>query len=363
MNAEWTELAPLPPSSPGAIQPGVAGPFTGLHGNTLIVAGGANFPDTMPWHGGRKKYHNEIYLLQLPYGSEGWKAAGGSSGLPRPVAYGASASVRAGVVCMGGENESGITDEAFMISITDGKPLIIPLPELPVPLSGAAAASSGSVVFIAGGQTTDGSSSSMWSLDTEEISQGWRKHAEMPLPLINSVMAAVEGKELKIWIIGGRTRGEGDATSVIRQEIFSYSPAADRWIKAGNLTGETGVMPLAAGTGAAIDERYVALFGGNDGSVFNKVEAVLSAMATESDTLELKQLENEYISLQESHPGFSRAVLILDTKTGRCTQAGEIPGPAQVTTTAVQTPWGIVIPSGEIKPGVRTTETRMAGFR
>jgi N-acetylneuraminic acid mutarotase len=77
----------------------------------------------------------------------------------------------------------------------------------------------------------------------------------------------------------------------------------------------------------------------------------------------LKQLENEYISLQESHPGFSRAVLILDTKTGRCTQAGEIPGPAQVTTTAVQTPWGIVIPSGEIKPGVRTTETRMAGFR
>ncbi|HPK85378.1 MAG TPA: cyclically-permuted mutarotase family protein, partial [Bacteroidales bacterium] len=62
MNAEWTELAPLPPSSPGAIQPGVAGPFTGLHGNTLILAGGANFPDTMPWHGGRKKYHNEIYL-------------------------------------------------------------------------------------------------------------------------------------------------------------------------------------------------------------------------------------------------------------------------------------------------------------
>ena len=363
MNAEWTELAPLPPSSPGAIQPGVAGPFTGLHGNTSIVAGGANFPDTMPWHGGRKKYHNEIYLLQLPHGSEGWKAAGGSSGLPRPVAYGASASVRAGVVCMGGENESGITDEAFMISIIDGKPQIIPLPDLPVPLSGAAAASSGSVVFIAGGQTPDGSSASMWSLDTDKISQGWRKHAEMPLPLINSVMAAVEGKELTIWIIGGRTRGEGDATSVIRQEIFSYSPAADRWTRAGNLTGKTGVMPLAAGTGAAIDERYVALFGGNDGSVFNKVEAVLSAMATESDTLELKQLKNEYISLQESHPGFSRAVLILDTKTGRCTQAGEIPGPAQVTTTAVQTPWGIVIPSGEIKPGVRTTAIRMAGFR
>jgi len=176
-------------------------------------------------------------------------------------------------------------------------------------------------------------------------------------------MAAVEGKELTIWMIGGRTRGEGDDISVIRPEIFSYSPAADRWTLAGDLTGKTGLMALAAGTGAAIDGRFVVLFGGNDGSVFNRVEAILSAMATESDTSMLKQLKNEYISLQESHPGFSREVIILDTETGNCTRAGEIPGPAQVTTTAVQTPWGIVIPSGEIKPGVRTTAARMARFR
>lgn len=363
MNAEWTELVPLPPASPGTVQPGVAGPFAGLHGNTLIVAGGANFPDTMPWHGGRKKYHDEVYMVQLPYGSEGWKVVAGSDGLPNPVAYGASASVRAGVVCMGGETESGITDKVFIISVAGGRPLITPLPDLPVPLSGAAAASAGSVVFIAGGQTPYGSSRSLWSLDTEAISLGWKKHAEMPLPLINSVMAAVEGKELTIWMIGGRTRGEGDDTSVIRPEIFSYSPAADRWVLAGDLTGKAGIEPLAAGTGAAIDRRYVVLFGGNDGSVFNRVEAILSAMATESDNYKLKRLKNEYISLQESHPGFSRAVIILDTETGRCTLAGEIPGPAQVTTTAVQTPWGIVIPSGEIKPGVRTTATRMARFR
>jgi len=363
MNAEWTELVPLPPASPGAVQPGVAGPFAGLHGNTLIVAGGANFPDTMPWHGGRKKYHDEVYLLQLPYGNEGWKVLAGSDGLPRPVAYGASASVKAGVVCMGGETETGMTDKVCIISVAGGRPLITPLPDLPVPLSGAAAASAGSVVFIAGGQTPSGSSRSLWSLDTEDVSLGWKEHTEMPLPLINSVMAAVEGKELTILMIGGRTRGEGDDTSVIRPEIFRYYPAADRWTLAGDLTGKTGVMPLAAGTGAAIDGRFVVLFGGNDGSVFNRVEAILSAMATESDTSMLKQLKNEYISLQESHPGFSREVIIIDTETGRCTRAGEIPGPAQVTTTAVQTPWGIVIPSGEIKPGVRTTAARMARFR
>jgi hypothetical protein len=54
---------------------------------------------------------------------------------------------------------------------------------------------------------------------------------------------------------------------------------------------------------------------------------------------------------------------LFDTETGKSFRAGEIPGPAQVTTTAVVTPWGIVIPSGEIKPGIRTPEVRMVKFR
>ncbi|MBR90601.1 MAG: galactose oxidase, partial [Verrucomicrobiales bacterium] len=28
---------------------GVAGPFVGVHNDVLIVAGGANFPEGMPW--------------------------------------------------------------------------------------------------------------------------------------------------------------------------------------------------------------------------------------------------------------------------------------------------------------------------
>jgi len=56
-------------------------------------------------------------------------------------------------------------------------------------------------------------------------------------------------------------------------------------------------------------------------------------------------------------------VIILDTETGKCHHAGELPGPAQVTTAAVGTPWGIIIPSGEIRPGVRTPAIRMVKFR
>lgn len=185
----------------------------------------------------------------------------------------------------------------------------------------------------------------------------------MPLPLINSVMAVMPGNDPELWMLGGRTRGDGDDTSVIRSEIFSYSLSADMWTLEGDITDGNKVLRLAAGTGASVDDRFIALFGGNDGSVFNRVEALLSSMAGEADSARLAQMRKEYISLQESHPGFSREVIILDTETRKCFAAGEIPGPAQVTTTAVETPWGIVIPSGEVKPGVRTTAARMARFR
>ncbi len=363
MNVEWTDLAPLPPAAPALVQPGVAGPFAGLHGKMLVVAGGANFPDTMPWHGGRKQYHDEIYVLPLPAGNKEWKVFSAGEGLKRPVAYGASASVSAGVVCLGGETENGISDEAFIISVAGGRPLITPLPPLPVPLSSAAAASSGSVVYLAGGLTPEGSTNALWRLDTENIAAGWKKLADMPLPLVNSVMVAQQGSDTILWMIGGRTRATTDDMSEIRSELFHYSPASNSWTHKGDLRNGANVLKFAAGTGAAIDSRHIVLFGGNDGAVFNRVEAILSAMTRETDTAVLKQMRQEYIHMQESHPGFSRDVILVDTENGRCFPAGEIPGPAQVTTTAVETPWGIVIPSGEIKPGVRTVDIRMAKFR
>jgi len=363
MNVNWTALVPLPPPAPDAVQPGVAGPFAGLHGNTLVVAGGANFPDTMPWHGGKKQYHDEIYLLDMSAGGGSWIVAGPEQALPVPVAYGASASVSAGLVCMGGETESGLTDRVYIISVAGERPVITPLPSLPVPLSGAASASAGSVVFIAGGVSPSGSSESLWRLDTENIGAGWQRLADIPLPLINSVMAVSEGRESSLWLLGGRTRGEGDDTSVIRSEIFRYSIAEDRWTLEGELSDGAEKLYLAAGTGAAVSGRHIAIFGGNDGSVFNRVELLLSEMAREDDPVRHEELRKEYISLQESHPGFSRSVILFDTQTRKSYRAGEIPGPAQVTTAAVTTPRGIIIPSGEIKPGIRTPEVRMVKFR
>ena len=76
---EWKQL----PSLPGPV--GIAAPFAGVSHGSMIVAGGANFPDKMPWEGGRKVWHDEAWILEKPDGK--WRSAGK---LPRPLAYGVS---------------------------------------------------------------------------------------------------------------------------------------------------------------------------------------------------------------------------------------------------------------------------------
>src|SRR3546814_15799598 len=64
----WEQLPPIP----DAVR--VAGPFGGVSGGELIVAGGANFPDGMPWEGVTKGWHEAVYVLPSPDGD--WDRAG-----------------------------------------------------------------------------------------------------------------------------------------------------------------------------------------------------------------------------------------------------------------------------------------------
>jgi len=59
---DWTELPELP------AELGVAGPFAGVSQDALIVAGGANFPNGVPWDGGEKVWYDDIYVLDRTEG-------------------------------------------------------------------------------------------------------------------------------------------------------------------------------------------------------------------------------------------------------------------------------------------------------
>lgn len=104
----------------------------------------------------------------------------------------------------------------------------------------------------------------------------------------------------------------------------------------------------------------ILLFGGDRGTTFSKVENYISLINKAPTQLEKEELILKKNQVLLSHPGFSQDILLYNIQTQSTKIAGLIPYATPVTTNAFY--WGkeIVIPSGEIKAGVRTPQILMA---
>lgn len=371
----WDELPPLPPSAGQTKQPGVAGPFVGVHHDALIVAGGANFPDRMPWDGGAKVWWDDIWVLEKADGAKLSWVSNKTFKLPRRLGYGVSVSTPEGVICAGGSDAEQCYAEVFMLS-WDAKVREIrrrPLPPMPEPLSFMAGALVGHTLYVAGGQhVMKGAtpSSAFWALDLSKRDLpgefAWSKLPSWPGPprLIPVAAAQRIGNQDAFFLFSGRRPESGRPTEVLR-DVFVFEPAAGRWRTLANVNGGAG-LSVMAGTAAPVGDEIL-LFGGDRGELFSELEAhdlkieLLRRRLAEAPVNGRAALERAIADqlaakkkIYDSHPGFGREVLAYAPRNNQWRVVGRSPVAPQVTTFAVK--WGdaIVIPSGEIRPGVRT---------
>ena len=61
---QWQVATELPPLENQIKSLGFAGPIAGVIKDKLVIAGGANFPDAMPWLGGRKNITMKCMFIQ-----------------------------------------------------------------------------------------------------------------------------------------------------------------------------------------------------------------------------------------------------------------------------------------------------------
>ena len=121
----------------------------------------------------------------------------------------------------------------------------------------------------------------------------------------------------------------GKAARRYLADAYQFSPGRS-WRRIADLPRATAAAPSPA---PAYGQSHLLVFGGDDG--INPPPA------------------GRVWELKDKHPGFSRDILAYHTITDTWTKMGMLPA-GHVTTTAVR--WGdsIIIPSGEIRPGVRT---------
>ena len=351
---EWSFTVPLPATSGEPEQRGLAGVMGGMHNNALLVAGGANFPDRMPWHGGEKKYWQEIYVL-LKKGEGNYQWYDKTFMLPAPLAYGASAITDAGILLIGGENQEGIHSSVYLLQwdASRNEVSLKTMPSLPLPLTNAAAATIGNHVFVVGGETSDRASKEVFYLDLASP-HFWKKQAPLPVALSHAVAVMQSNGEYPcLYVVGGRTRTPS-GISDLHGSTFEFDPRKNEWRVLNNIADSTGTSTaLSASSGLAMGANYILIFGGDKGDIFRRIQQYNAQIASASDQNVRLELQAEKEKLLSDHPGFSKDIYMFNTVTNEWTTIGTLPA-SHVTTFAAQ--WGsdILIPTGEIQPGVRT---------
>lgn len=343
LKLQWTVAAELPVAANETKALGVAGAVVGMHKRKLVIAGGANFPDAMPWLGGKKKYEDALYVYAKKKNGITLQQ---QTKLPFTLAYAASCTTEKGIVVAGGENESGLSNKTFLLRLTNNGFIfsIENLPDLPFAVTNASIAVNGQNVYLAGGEMANGVSDHLLVLDLNNLGAGWQQLPAIPEPVSHAVLLS-KGNDL--FLIGGRKKNS-TGISDLYNTVFAFDLLTNQWTEKKSLP-----HALSAGTGAVYKNQLL-VFGGDKGETFHRTEELIAAINTATDEATKKKLTDEKTVLQSGHPGFSKEILLYNVINDSWDVIGNIPYVTPVTTTAVTWNNCFFIPSGEIKAGVRS---------
>jgi solute:Na+ symporter, SSS family len=209
-------------------------------------------------------------------------------------------------------------------------------------------------------------SSAFWSLDLSKRNSAdfsWTVLPTWPGPARIVPVAAAQrvGKTDTFFLFSGRLPHAGQPTALLR-DAFAFDPTTNRWRTLPAIGGGKDGVSAMAGTAAAFNDEIL-LFGGDRGDLFLELEShdlAIAQLRTEgaggSVNAQIEHHLQAKKKIYESHPGFSREVLAFNPRTNAWRTAARAPMALPVTTLAVQHRGAVIIPSGEVRPGVRTPE-------
>lgn len=362
-HVEWKMAAQLQ-NTDGSTSLGFAGAINGISNDVLIVTGGANFQDKMPWEGGKKHYSKEIHVLQQCNDTYSWNKKVQST-LPEPIAYCGSTSTDLGVVYVGGENENGMSNKAFILKWNASKNEVDtkPLPNFPIAITNIGLTHIGNVVYAIGGDEATKSSDLFLSLDLNSSHPEWKTLPKLPIALANSVAVVQKDKDgTSIYVIGGRTK-TASGISDLHNTTFAFNIKKQIWESHANISDGENTTNFSAGAGVAVGNHSIVIVGGDNGETFHKIETYLSQIVQTNSPEKKAKLAAEKNLLNTNHNGFYKGILLYDTLTNSWSKIGELPFLAHVTTTAAMWNDKIVLSNGEIKPGIRTPDVMLGTIK
>lgn len=317
---EWDGALPALPRP-------LSGHVFGISADTLIVAGGTDFPISL-FKGGAKVWYDDVYAL--PRGANAWIRQ--EMKWPRPIAYAAVVSIADGVIVAGGSDGQRNTADVWLMRWADGAVQREALPPLPSPVAMAGAAAIGRTIFVAGGQEAPDATralNTVWALDLASTPRRWQSLAPLPGPgRILPVVASQAGRV--IVASGAELIARPDGTTGRRYLADGFAWMVSR----GWQSIAAPPRPVVAAPSIAWGQSHVLVLGGDDGEHAERVQ-----------------------ELREKHPGFSRTLLAYHVDANAWAPIGKLPA-GLVTTNVVRRSDSVIVAGGEDRPGHRVADVR-----
>lgn len=313
---------------------GVSACFAGtMPDGSMIMAGGANFPDEDPIApSAKKKLYKGIYRFD---GSQWQRAAS----LPEGIAYGAAVTMPAGIVLIGGTTESGPTAKVALLTPSLE---LEALPDFPGTIDNMAGAATGSKIYVAGGNFDGTPSRELFVLDLDQPENGWTDLGAMPgNPRVQPAMAASGGR-LYLW--GGFAGRHDGHEPTLELDGLRYDPATSEWTEIEgprNAQGEP--VSTGGGVAATLESGTIAVAGGVNKDIF------LAALIDQAP---------DYLNHPVEWYAFNPTVYYYNPLTSQWTAGPTHPAQARAGAAAIARSEDIVLIGGELKPRIRTSETK-----
>lgn len=321
---------------------GLAGMMVAKTKDGFLIAGGANFPDALPWEGGSKFFSDKIFFWNGK--SEHPEVL--KQKLPEGIAYAGYTTYNNQLIIVGGETKSGASNKVYKIIDTKTEEL----PNLPTGLMAPSVILDKDNLYVFGGDTSTKTNNQVLVLNLKQAKNGWKSLPDLPINTANAASFLINDE---IYVASGRSKNS-NGISTLNNEIFKFNLKNQTWQKETNVQIDEKITPFVASAFFSFKNRYLVFAGGDDGKTFNKIETFLSKISQEKNEQTKQILIKEKNYLAKHHQGFNNTVLIYDTLSKKWLGNQHLPFQAHVTTASVADDNIIYIFSGEIRPGVRS---------
>jgi N-acetylneuraminic acid mutarotase len=324
-------LAPAPAIEWDGALPALPRPLSGhvfgISGETLIVAGGTDFPISL-FKGGAKVWYDDVFVL--PPGANAWIRE--VVKWPHPIGYAGVVSIADGVIVAGGSDGQRNVAEVWLMRWADGAVKREALPPLPSPVAMAGAGAIGRTIFVVGGQDAPDAAralNTVWALDLASAPRRWRSIEPLPGP--GRILPVVASQAGRLIVASGAeliVRADGTTGRRYLSDAFAWT-SSHGWQRIA-----APPRPVVAAPSIAWGPSHVLVLGGDDGEHAERVQ-----------------------ELREAHPGFSRTLLSYHVIKDSWAPIGTLPA-GLVTTNVVRHGDKVIVAGGEDRPGHRVADVR-----